>query len=144
MADFDFTGLTEAHRRLLDRGGWTVAEASADNVPPITARRPRRRTRSIRGPPARSSTSCAPPSWPRRRSSRTPAAGGWRRRPRREGRARARVVLERLAAATGRPVGEDVVGQIVAVLDRVNRSQSGLLARFTVAILIFLLRMAAA
>jgi hypothetical protein len=30
------------------------------------------------------------------------------------------VVLERLAAATGRPVGEDVVGQIVAVLDRVK------------------------
>lgn len=28
--------------------------------------------------------------------------------------------LERLAAATGRPVGEDVVGQIVAVLDRVK------------------------
>ena len=30
------------------------------------------------------------------------------------------VVLERLAAATGRPVGEDVVGQIAAVLDRVK------------------------
>jgi len=30
------------------------------------------------------------------------------------------VVLERLAAATGRPVGEDVVWQIVAVLDRVK------------------------
>ena len=30
------------------------------------------------------------------------------------------VVLERLAAATGRPVGEDVVGQIVAVLDGVK------------------------
>lgn len=34
MADFDFTGLTETHRRLLDRGGWTVAEASGDNVQP--------------------------------------------------------------------------------------------------------------
>lgn len=34
MADFDFTGLTETHRRLLDRGGWTVAEASDDNVQP--------------------------------------------------------------------------------------------------------------
>ena len=29
-------------------------------------------------------------------------------------------VARRLAAATGRPVGEDVVGQIVAVLDRVK------------------------
>lgn len=119
MADFDFTGLTEAHRRLLDRGGWTVAEASADNVQPITGaalaaelevdpRTARAILDELRA------AELAPPAVVAgasgRRMAAAPAPGKVVRVP--------QVVLERLAAATGRPVGEDVVGQIAAVLDR--------------------------
>ena len=122
MADFDFTGLTEAHRRLLDRGGWTVAEASADNVPPITGAALAAGSESIRGPPARSSTSCAPPklappavvadaSGPADGSSARAGKG----RARAPGRARA-AGGDRTAGGRGWGGG----GQIVAVLDGVK------------------------
>ena len=35
------------------------------------------------------------------------------------------VTLERLAEVTGRPVGEDVDGQVVAALDRVDTERPG-------------------
>lgn len=34
MGDLDFTGLTPAQRKILDRGGWTVDKAGAENIQP--------------------------------------------------------------------------------------------------------------